>query len=153
MHATKVANRVMELLSEGLGLEPGKFKELTFSDRRLFAGSCYPHCPQPELTMGLASHTDKQILTVLLTNRLPGLQVKRGDEWVDVKPLSGGLIINIGDFLQVTEDQLFILNCFSVGPSISNPARDHGRSCQMASTKACSIECWPILTRNHGSLL
>ncbi|CAH2042871.1 unnamed protein product [Thlaspi arvense] len=34
-HAKKVAEAVMELLSEGLGLERGKFKELTISDTRL----------------------------------------------------------------------------------------------------------------------
>lgn len=103
-HAKKVAETLMELLSEGLGLEPGKFKELTFSDTRLFVGVCYPHCPQPDLTMGLASHTDPTVLTVLLQNHVPGLQVKHGDEWVDVKPVPGGLIINAGDFLQIVSN-------------------------------------------------
>ena len=104
----------MELLSEGLGLEPGKFKELTFSDTRLFVGVCYPHCPQPDLTMGLASHTDPTVLTVLLQNHVPGLQVRHGDEWVDVKPVPGGLIINAGDFLQVTHDHYSYLFVFLI---------------------------------------
>ncbi|KAA8516747.1 hypothetical protein F0562_017055 [Nyssa sinensis] len=38
---------------------------------------------------------------VLLQNQVEGLQVKHGHEWVDVKPLHGGLIINIGDSLQI----------------------------------------------------
>ena len=113
-HAKKVAETLMELLSEGLGLEPGKFKELTFSDTRLFVGVCYPHCPQPDLTMGLASHTDPTVLTVLLQNHVPGLQVRHGDEWVDVKPVPGGLIINAGDFLQVTPDHYSYLFVFLI---------------------------------------
>ncbi|PKI47050.1 hypothetical protein CRG98_032589 [Punica granatum] len=105
-HAKGVADKVMELLSEGLGLEPGMFRELTFSDARTLVGHCYPHCPQPDLTLGITSHTDPGIITVLLTNRVPGLQVKHEDDWTDVDPVPGGLIINIGDFLQVKSNLL-----------------------------------------------
>lgn len=101
--ATEVAETVMELLSEGLGLEAGKFKELTFSDSRAFVGHCYPYCPQPDLTVGITSHTDSTMVTVLLQNHLPGLQVRHADEWVNVNPVPGSLIINVGDFLQVTK--------------------------------------------------
>ncbi|XP_062003359.1 1-aminocyclopropane-1-carboxylate oxidase homolog 4-like [Rosa rugosa] len=100
-HATKVGETVMELLSEGLGLEAGKFKELTFSDARVIVGHCYPYCPQPDLTVGITSHTDPGIVTVLLQNHVPGLQVRHQNEWVDVKPVPGGLVINIGDLLQI----------------------------------------------------
>ncbi|KAA8535825.1 hypothetical protein F0562_030855 [Nyssa sinensis] len=72
-----------------------------FSDTRLFMGHCYPYCPQPDLTVGIKSHTDYGLLTVLLQNQVHGLQVKHGDEWVNVKPLREGLIINIGDSLQI----------------------------------------------------
>ncbi|KAG5556530.1 hypothetical protein RHGRI_006961 [Rhododendron griersonianum] len=94
-HATEVAESVMGLLSEGLGLEAGKFKELSFSGARVLVGHCYPYCPQPDLTVGITSHTDPGVVTVLLQNQVQGLQVKHGGEWVDVKPLEGGLIINI----------------------------------------------------------
>ncbi|KAJ0088143.1 hypothetical protein Patl1_32576 [Pistacia atlantica] len=100
-HAQMVGEEVMALLCEGLGLEAGKFKELTFSESRLFVGTCYPSCPQPDLTLGLNPHTDPGALTVLLQNQVPGLQVKHGDQWVNVKPLHGALTINIGDFLQI----------------------------------------------------
>lgn len=91
----------MELLCEGLGLEPGKFRELTFADTRVLVGHCYPYCPQPELTLGIKPHTDPGTITVLLQNRVLGLQVKHDDEWINVDPHPGGLIINLGDFLQV----------------------------------------------------
>ncbi|KAA8516748.1 hypothetical protein F0562_017054 [Nyssa sinensis] len=82
-------------------VERGKFKELGFSDSRLFMGHCYPFCPQPDLTIGIRSHSDYALMAVLLQNQVPGLQIKHGDGWVDVKPLRGGLIINIGDSLQI----------------------------------------------------
>lgn len=99
-HASKVAEALFELLSEGLGLEAGKFKELGFMKARLFLGHCYPYCPQSDLTVGIKSHTDAG-LTVLLQNQVGGLQVKHGSEWVDVKPLPGALTVNIGDFIQI----------------------------------------------------
>ncbi|XP_059427824.1 1-aminocyclopropane-1-carboxylate oxidase homolog 1-like isoform X2 [Corylus avellana] len=97
--AIEVAETVMELLSQGLGLEAGKLKELKCSDSRAFVGHCYPYCPQSDLTVGITSHTDPSVVTVLLQNHVPRLQVKHGDEWVNVNPVPGGLIINVGDFL------------------------------------------------------
>ncbi|KAF8044203.1 LOW QUALITY PROTEIN: hypothetical protein BT93_A2247 [Corymbia citriodora subsp. variegata] len=103
-HARGVAEKVMELLSEGLGLERGRFKELTFSESRTFVGHCYPYCPEPDRTMGITPHTDPGIVTVLLQNGIKGLQVKHGGEWVEVSPVDGGLIINVGDFLQIVSN-------------------------------------------------
>ncbi|KAK6945344.1 Non-hem dioxygenase N-terminal domain [Dillenia turbinata] len=104
MHSTAVAEKVMELLSEGLGLERDKFKELSFLGSRALVGHCYPYCPQPDLTVGIVPHTDPGIITILLQNGVEGLQVKHGEEWVDVKPLHGGLIINVGDLLQIVSN-------------------------------------------------
>ncbi|KAL1825051.1 1-aminocyclopropane-1-carboxylate oxidase homolog 12 [Daucus carota subsp. sativus] len=104
MHAKKVGEAVLELLGLGLGLESGKFKDLDFCGTRVFVGHIYPYCPQPDLTMGITSHTDPTMITVLLQNQIQGLQVKHGEEWVDVKPLHGGLIINIGDMLQIVSN-------------------------------------------------
>lgn len=100
-HAAGVAEVVFELLSEGLGLERGKLKELSFCETRVIVGHCYPYCPQPDLTMGITPHTDPCAITLLLQNQVPGLQVKYEGEWVDVNPVQGGIIVNIGDFLQI----------------------------------------------------
>ncbi|KAL3751191.1 hypothetical protein ACJRO7_012072 [Eucalyptus globulus] len=92
---------LMGLLSEGLGLSPGKLQELTCPESRMMVGNYYPCCPQPNLTVGLASHTDPGVIAVLLQDQLPGLQVKHGDEWLDAPPIPGALVVNIGDILQI----------------------------------------------------
>ena len=66
----------------------------------------YPVCPEPERTMGIVAHTYPGVLVVLAQDGVGGLQVKHtGDEgrsqWVDVKPVPGALVINVGDLLQM----------------------------------------------------
>lgn len=98
----KVGDELLGLLCEGLGLEKNKLKEMSCLDGRMMVNHYYPYCPQPDLTVGITSHTDPGVVTVLVQNEVGGLQVKIGDDdWVDVEPVPGALVINIGDILQV----------------------------------------------------
>lgn len=97
----KIGEELMGLLCEGLGVEKDRLKELSCLDGRVMAAHYYPYCPQPELTKGLTPHTDPGVLTVLVQNEMTGLQVKFGEEWVDLKPIPGAIVINIGDILQI----------------------------------------------------
>lgn len=92
---------LMGLMSEGLGLSAGRLTEMTLLEGRVMVGHYYPSCPQPDLTVGLNSHTDPGALTVLLQDQTGGLQIKSDGVWLDVKPLPGALVINVGDLFQV----------------------------------------------------
>ncbi|KAF9605475.1 hypothetical protein IFM89_017494 [Coptis chinensis] len=97
---------LMELMCEGLGVNKNRLKELSCLGMRKFVCHYYPYCPQPDLTLGLPTHTDRGVLTLLLQNEVSGLQIKYGDEWVEVKPIHGAIIVNVGDLLQIfTNDQ------------------------------------------------
>ncbi|KAF3636905.1 1-aminocyclopropane-1-carboxylate oxidase -like protein [Capsicum annuum] len=65
------------------------------------AGHYYPSCPQPELTMGTSKHSDGDFITVVLQDYVGGLQVLHQNQWVDVPPSPGALVVNIGDLLQM----------------------------------------------------
>ncbi|KAL3840927.1 hypothetical protein ACJIZ3_025518 [Penstemon smallii] len=106
-HVTKVGNTVYELLSEALGLEPGHLKEIGCVDTVNIVGNYYPACPEPELAFGITSHVDYGLLAILLQDNVGGLQFLYQHQWIDVPVVSGGLIINVGDFIQlITNDKL-----------------------------------------------
>ncbi|KAF8392230.1 hypothetical protein HHK36_022572 [Tetracentron sinense] len=63
--------------------------------------ACRYVCPELELTTG--RHSDNQFLTVLVQDHIGGLQVLHQNEWVDVPPVPGAIVVNIGDLLQVVK--------------------------------------------------
>ncbi|MGP9767204.1 isopenicillin N synthase family dioxygenase [Halomonas sp. AOP13-D3-9] len=61
----------------------------------------YPGSHQVHERQGVGPHKDAGILTLLLQDEHPGLQVKRNDEWLDVPPMPGALVVNIGEILEL----------------------------------------------------
>ncbi|EEF25929.1 Leucoanthocyanidin dioxygenase, putative, partial [Ricinus communis] len=102
----ELCGRIMKVLSINLGLEEDRLQD-AFGGKNV--GAClrvnfYPKCPQPDMTLGLSSHSDPGGMTLLLPDdQVTGLQVRRGDDWITVKPASHAFIVNIGDQIQVTK--------------------------------------------------
>ncbi|CAK8536694.1 unnamed protein product [Lathyrus sativus] len=70
--------KIFELLSEALGLHPSYLKELNCAE-------------------GL-----------FILDQLGGLQVLHEDKWVNVPPIHGALVVNIGDLLQLITNDRFV---------------------------------------------
>lgn len=101
----KLGKLLFELLSEALGLDAKHLEDMGCSEGLFFLGHYYPKCPEPHMTRGFSKHTDSSFLTVVLQDDVGGLQVLHGDSWVDVTPIPGSLVVNLGDMSQVSKDR------------------------------------------------
>ncbi|XP_027924012.1 1-aminocyclopropane-1-carboxylate oxidase homolog 1-like isoform X2 [Vigna unguiculata] len=115
---------MFELFSEALGLPTSYLNELDSIKGEFHLCHYYPPCPEPELTMGTSKHTDISFMTILLQDHIGGLEVLHENQWVDVHPVHGSLVINIGDLLQLLTNDMFIsvyhrVLSRDVGPRIS----------------------------------
>ncbi|XP_054792836.1 flavonol synthase/flavanone 3-hydroxylase-like [Prosopis cineraria] len=98
-----LTDKLLEILSEGLGLEKKTLKSSLGNEKieMEMKINMYPPCPQPELALGVEPHTDMSALTLLVPNDVPGLQVWNKHHWVAVDYLENALFVHVGDQLEV----------------------------------------------------
>ncbi|KAJ0937960.1 putative deacetoxyvindoline 4-hydroxylase [Helianthus annuus] len=99
---------LFELMSEALRLDANHLLDMGCADGLAVLGHYYPSCPQPELTIGTVAHTDNSFITILLQDHIGGLKIFYKNQWTDVPPIPGALVVNAGDFLQVSLHSLMI---------------------------------------------
>ncbi|XP_062192268.1 probable 2-oxoglutarate-dependent dioxygenase SLC1 [Phragmites australis] len=94
---------LMEAALEALGIPcgGGVLGELAAGSSQMMTVNCYPACPQPELTLGIPPHSDYGLLTLVLQDRVEGLQVMHGGRWLTVDPVPGSFVVNVGDHLEI----------------------------------------------------
>jgi isopenicillin N synthase-like dioxygenase len=103
-----VGHRLLWAFAVALGEDPDVFSRhatKTPSQLRLVH---YPYNPDAEDGHGIGAHTDYECFT-LLKPTAPGLEVLNGaGEWIDVSPVDGTFVVNIGDMLELWTDGAFV---------------------------------------------
>ncbi|KAJ4977362.1 hypothetical protein NE237_002468 [Protea cynaroides] len=103
--ANKMVRRILEVLLIKLGVTLYDETADAYIVSKTVTMNFYPKCSNPELTVGIGRHSDIGTLTVLLQDEVGGLYVKVEDEkeghWVEIPPIPGALVINIGDTLEI----------------------------------------------------
>lgn len=98
--ATHAAQAVLAAIALSLGLEENWFRRHYTTDPTvLFRIFRYPPQAPAEAGWGVGEHTDYGLLTLLLQDDVPGLQVRTPQGWLDAPPLPGTLVCNLGDML------------------------------------------------------
>ncbi|KAK8583153.1 hypothetical protein V6N13_021865 [Hibiscus sabdariffa] len=105
IEAKKLGLRILEFVSEGLGLSSGFFGD-DLSESVILSVNHYPPCPDPSLTLGVPKHCDPNLLTILHQGDIYGLQVFKDGEWIGVEPMHNAFVVNIGLQLQIISNNM-----------------------------------------------
>uniref|UniRef100_M0ZTX0 Flavonol synthase/flavanone 3-hydroxylase n=1 Tax=Solanum tuberosum TaxID=4113 RepID=M0ZTX0_SOLTU len=92
-------------LAKALRIDENEMRELFSDGVQSIRMNYYPPCPEPHKTIGFSPHSDADALTILFQlDETEGLQVRKDDIWVPIKPLPNALIVNIGDMMEVNNN-------------------------------------------------
>ncbi|KAJ3671145.1 hypothetical protein LUZ60_008571 [Juncus effusus] len=106
---TKVVEKLIEGLSENLGLHKDHIKKIFAPPFIGTKVAKYPNCPQPERVFGLRAHTDAGgIILLLQDDSVPGLEFYKDGMWVPVQPNKDHKIfVNLGDQIEVMSNGVY----------------------------------------------
>ncbi len=103
-----LGHRLLWAFAVALGEDPDTFTRhatKTPSQLRLVH---YPYNRDAEDVLGIGAHTDYECFT-LLKPTAPGLEVlNEAGEWVDVPPVPGTFVVNIGDMLELWTNGTYV---------------------------------------------
>lgn len=106
-----LGHQLLELLAESLGVQ-SDFYSRHFKNPATRSGTWrlhhFPPNPLPLNIWRTEPHSDPSVLT-LLKQDVGGLQVKKpgGSKWIDVEPLPGSFVVNVGDILEAWSNGRF----------------------------------------------
>lgn len=96
-----LAQKLLQLVSISLSLHPSYIEEAVGEVYQNITISYYPPCPQPDLALGLQSHSDMGAITLLIQDEVGGLEVLKDGEWVLVQPLPDAIVVLLADQTEV----------------------------------------------------
>ncbi len=99
----ELGRRLLGGFALALGLPPEHFEPVLQKPPSQLRLVHYPASLEPanEGAMGISSHTDYEVFTILHTTR-PGLEVVNAQgRWIDAPPIPGAFVVNLGDMMEV----------------------------------------------------
>lgn len=92
--------RLSRAIALDLGLAEDHFDTVFHDPLAALRVLHYPPASGAEGEIGAGAHSDYGVITLLMTDGEPGLQVRpRGGDWTDVPHVEGAYVVNIGDCL------------------------------------------------------
>ncbi|XP_004486576.1 gibberellin 2-beta-dioxygenase 2-like [Cicer arietinum] len=153
----ELACKILELIAEGLGVHDtsifSRFIRHVHNDSLLRLNHYPPIPPILSNRVGFGEHSDPQIITILRSNDVAGLQISLQDGmWNPVTPHPSAFCVNVGDLLQVMTNERFV--------SVRHRAVTNSNKCRMSVAyfggpplNACIVAPSVMVTPNRPSLL
>ncbi|KAL6643980.1 hypothetical protein ACP70R_018746 [Stipagrostis hirtigluma subsp. patula] len=105
-----VGMEVLRLLCEGTGLRPDYFDGDISGGDVVIGINHYPRCPNPDATLGLPPHCDRNLITLILPGPVHGLEVAYKGDWIKVDPVPNALTVVLGLQLEVVTNGMLKSN-------------------------------------------
>lgn len=124
---SRVATDLTHALAASLGLPAEQFDD-AFADAPHWFGKLIRYVGSeadgPD-AQGVGPHADWGFLTLLLQDDTGGLQARppRATEWVDVPPIEGALVVNVGEMLEVATHGYLVSTVHRVLPCAPGTTR------------------------------
>lgn len=104
----EVTMSVVKFITMSLGIQDKEISESFREGLYDIRMNCYPPCPEPERVLGIAPHADNSGITLLLDCAdFPGLQFLKDKKWVNVEPIEGAIVVNIGQIIEVMSNGIY----------------------------------------------
>ncbi|KAJ9640717.1 hypothetical protein H2204_003006 [Knufia peltigerae] len=106
----KLSRRLLRMFALGLGLDEHAFDYLATRPYSILKLAHYPGTIEgSEEPSAIRPHTDYEILTLLLQDNIPSLEVlSNTGQWIQAKPIPGTFVVNIGDTMAMLTNGLFM---------------------------------------------
>ena len=94
---------LFSILAQSLQISPEFFQDFLTDEVSLARFLHYPPTPPIETARGVGAHTDFGAMTLLWQDDVGGLQIFHPmvQDWIDVDPVPGAYVVNLGDMMQV----------------------------------------------------
>jgi isopenicillin N synthase-like dioxygenase len=114
-----LAKDILKVLALTLDLEESYFDDYAHdavATMRLLHYPSQPPDSPAKLTRGIGAHTDFGCVTILLQDKVAGLQVYdyTTKEWLDVTPTPGAFVVNLGNLMMRWSNDKYISNLHRV---------------------------------------
>ncbi|MBB5046934.1 isopenicillin N synthase-like dioxygenase [Rhodopseudomonas rhenobacensis] len=118
--ATALAIKVLRAFAAALEQPDNVFEPIYApSPNQLLKIIRYPGRDAGDSDQGVGAHKDSGFVTILLQDKVGGLQVETADGWIDAPPRPGSFVVNIGEILELASNGALRANVHRV---VSPPA-------------------------------
>ncbi|OMO93930.1 Oxoglutarate/iron-dependent dioxygenase [Corchorus capsularis] len=108
MELQKIAMKLLSFIAKALEIDVNEMIELSENGMQSVRMTYYPPCPNLELAMGFAPHSDATLITILnQVNGVDGLHVNKDGVWLPLIFQPNALVVNIGDILEIFSNGVY----------------------------------------------
>ncbi|KIW63368.1 hypothetical protein PV04_10217 [Phialophora macrospora] len=113
-HMLTLSRALLRMFALGLDLEEHAFDHLATKPYSILKMAHYPGKGRGQLSgtdepSSIRPHTDYELLTILLQDEIPSLEVlSNTGHWIQAVPIPGTFVVNIGDSLSMLTNGLFV---------------------------------------------